>query len=431
MSLSLSLPSLAKCRAFCQRLGEISLIATCFFLSWSVALMNVTALLMALCWFFSGKFLELPKILRQSPSAALAVVLFLLLAASLAYTSAPLAYGLDITSKYRKLLYLPVVLSMVAGAPVLRRRAIDAFLWGCGLLMVVSYFKWISLLWFDSTMFIDRHLFSLVYHITHSFFMALFIFFLLERTITEKDLSGQWRWPLLIIAALAGINLFFITPGRTGWGLCLALIAFIFIRRYSWRWLLSGLVILTILVALISQSSIVSKRFHDIIRETERYRPGASRTSMGMRYDWWHNAYTLFRESPWLGKGIGSFPGEQRELVKTLNQRTKHSDNPHNEYLFLAEQTGLCGLLVFAALLAVPVIEAQRRSLPADDRRLIEGVALAMTLGCLVNSLLFDSQQGHFFILMTALLLAGDGMIASGMAVNDRVNAANSSEVLT
>ena len=413
MSHSLSLVSPVGFHTFCQRLGEISLIAACFFLPWSVALMNVATLLMALCWLLSGQFWQLPKILRQSPSATLAIALFLLLAASLAYTSAIVVYGLYIVAKYRKLLYLPIVLSMVNGAPILRRRAVDAFLWGCGLLLLVSYFKWVTVL-LGTTIFIGRHEFSLVFHITHSFFMAVFIFFLIERAITENGLSGRWRWTLFIFAALAGFNLFYITPGRTGWGLCLALIAFIFIRRRSWRWLLVGLVILTALTVIIWQSSsIVSVRSWDLIHETKDYQPGASRTSMGQRYDWWHNVYDLFRESPWLGKGVGSLPGEQKKLMEHLRQPTTPTDNPHNEYLFFAEQTGIIGLFLFLALLVAPRIEATKRGLPPDDCRLIEGLALAMALGCIVNSFLFDSQQGHFFILMTALLLARDGAVAN------------------
>ncbi|HBT97811.1 MAG TPA: hypothetical protein DEB25_09380 [Desulfobulbaceae bacterium] len=94
--------------------------------------------------------------------------------------------------------------------------------------------------------------------------------------------------------------------------------------------------------------------------------------------------------------------------MASLKQATQPSDNPHNEYLLLAEQTGAFGLLLFVALLVMPGAEAKKRGLPADERRLIEGTALAMALGCLVNSLLFDSQQGHFFILMTSLLLATD-----------------------
>ncbi|MCL2881115.1 MAG: O-antigen ligase family protein [Treponema sp.] len=416
----------AKFQFFCQRLGEISLIATCFFLPWSVALMNVSALLMALCWFLSGKFLELPKILRQSPSAVLAVALFLLLAVSLIYTTAPVGYGLDIASKYRKLLYLPVVLSIVNGAPVLRRRAIDAFLWGCALLLLASYFKLVTVL-LGTNIFIDRHGFSFVHHITHGFFMAIFIFFLIERAITAKDVSGRWSLPFLITAALAGFNLFYITPGRTGWGLCLALTAFFFIRRRSWRWSLTGLAIVTASMIVIWQSSsIVSARSWELIHETERYQPGESRTSMGQRYDWWHNAYGLVRQSPWLGKGVGSFPSEQRELVKSLRQPTQPTDNPHNEYLFLAEQIGVCGLLLFVALLAAPSIEARGRGFPPDERRLIEGLTLAMALSCLVNSHLFDSQQGHFYILITALLLAGGGKVA-----NEKSTAASGTESLT
>jgi len=404
-------------RAFFRRLGEMSLIAACFFLPLSVSLMNVAAMLMALCWLLSGKCLEFLATLRQSPTALIAVALFLLLAASLVYTTAPLAYGLDILGKYRKLLYLPIVLSLAGDAPLTRRRAVDAFLWGCAALMLISYCKWITAL-FGITAFIDRHGYSVVHYITHTFFMAVFLFFLIERGIDGK---GPRPW-LFAAALFAGFNLFYLTPGRTGWAVCAALLFFSCLRRLSWRGLALGVLVLAAFAAITWQSSsMVSQRYHDLFEETRHYQPGASRTSMGQRYDFWRNAASLFAESPWLGKGIGSFPGEQKKLVAALGQSTTPSDNPHNQYLFLAEETGIAGLLLFIALLAAPLFEARKKNMPPDVRRQTQGIVLAMALGCLANSFLFDSQQGHFFILVTGALLAEDGAKA----------AAHDSETLT
>ncbi|MDR3088702.1 MAG: O-antigen ligase family protein [Desulfobulbaceae bacterium] len=395
----------ARFRDFFARLGGAALICACFFLPLSVALLNLCALFMAVCWLLSGKPAAVLGIFRRSPSATLACALFALLAASLIYTTAPFGYGLEILAKYRKLLYLPIVFSLVSDAPTLRRKAVDAFMGGCAVLLLVSYFKLITVL-LGTAIFVDRHGFSLVYHITHSFFMAMFIFFLVERAMAAATTRKQRR-AYIAVALLAGFNLFSITPGRTGWMICLALLAFSFLRRCSWRRMTVGALLVAALAALTWQSSsIVSVRVREIVKETRRYQPGQSRTSMGMRYDWWHNAVTLFAESPWLGKGVGSFPGEQKRLVAALGQRTQATDNPHNDYLFFAEQTGVCGLALFLALLVAPTIEGRRR--PIEGRRLLEGVALAMALGCLANSLLFDSHQGHFYILMTGLLLAED-----------------------
>jgi O-antigen ligase len=409
--------ALEDCRAFFRRLGGISLIATFFFLPLSVSLMNVAAFLMALCWLFSGKCLELFAILRRSPTALIAVTLFFLLAASLAYTTAPLSYGLDILGKHRKLLYLPIVLSLASDAPLTCRRAVDAFLSGCAALMLISYFKWITTL-FGVSIFIDRHGYSVVHYITHSFFIAVFIFFLVERAIGDKRLR-PW---LLIAALLAGLNLFCLTPGRTGWTVCAALLFFSCLQHFSWRGFAMGVLVLAAFAAITWQSSsIVSQRYHDLFQETEHYRPGAERTSMGQRYDFWHNAISLFAESPWLGKGVGSFPGEQKKLIAGLGQPTTPTDNPHNEYLFRAEENGIAGLLLFIALLAAPLFEVRRNNTPPAIRRQMQGIVLAMALGCLVNSFLFDSQQGHFFILMTGLLLAAGKAKA----------ASNDSETLT
>ena len=47
-------------------------------------------------------------------------------------------------------------------------------------------------------------------------------------------------------------------------------------------------------------------------------------------------------------------------------------------------------------------------NLPPDKKHFLQGAVAAMAVGCLANSFLFDSQQGHFYGFITALLLASD-----------------------
>jgi O-antigen ligase len=81
---------------------------------------------------------------------------------------------------------------------------------------------------------------------------------------------------------------------------------------------------------------------------------------------------------------------------------TQPTDNPHNEYLFITVQSGLVGGGLFIALLLSLLFHSAR--LPSPRRYLLQGVVVAMAVGCLMNSFLFDSHQGHFFAIIAAVL---------------------------
>ena len=108
-----------------------------------------------------------------------------------------------------------------------------------------------------------------------------------------------------------------------------------------------------------------------------------------------------------MGYGTGSYPFVQERL--TTNSEITKTDNPHNEFLFLTIQFGLVGLLLFISLIVAQIFFS--RQIPLQKQMLLHGVILAITSGSLINSLLFDSQQGHFYLFMSAALMtaqAGD-----------------------
>ena len=120
-----------------------------------------------------------------------------------------------------------------------------------------------------------------------------------------------------------------------------------------------------------------------------------------MRFDWWHNSLSLISEKPYFGHGTGPFEAEQAKIIK--GTKTMKSDNPHNEFLLLGVQVGLVGVALYLAILASLFIASFRNARPGNF--LLQGVVIAMFCGCLMNSFLYDSHQGHFFAIMSAVLL--------------------------
>jgi O-antigen ligase len=230
--------------------------------------------------------------------------------------------------------------------------------------------------------------------------MAILAFWCLHHCFDVK----QYRYYWLMLFILTTINLFFIAPGRTGMLVYIILIPLVIFQRLPLKKSLPvGLVIAALLVLTFDASNNFSTRVSEAIHEIKSYHSSSSRTSLGMRFDWWQNSIDLIYEKPVFGHGTGSFQATQRALIKKQKTKTQPSDNPHNEYLLLGVQTGLLGMSVFIALLVSQFFYSFQ--LPPPKKYLLQGVVVAMASGCLMNSFLFDSHQGHFYAILSALLM--------------------------
>lgn len=371
--------------------GIFCVVLSCFFMPFSTSLMGATATLAAVFWLLSGDFSSLPQLMQKNVSVSLAIAVFLLLVIGLTYSPVPLNDSLDILRKYRKIIYFAIVVSLFKDNEGAARLAEGSFIAGCVVLLLISYSIFFSII--PS----ERFGFSVVYHITHSLFMAILAFWCLQRMFESRQYVYLW----LGLFLLATINLFYIAPGRTGMLVYIALIILTLLQRLSWKKLLPATILVSIAVGItFFTSSNFSIRVNEAVDEMRGYQAESSRTSLGMRFDWWQNSIDLIMQKPVFGHGTGSFQAVQENLIKDGD--TQSTDNPHNEYLFLAVQTGLVGLFLFVTLLVVQFITSF--SLQPPRRYLLQGVVVAMSIGCLMNSLLFDSHSGHFYAIMSAIL---------------------------
>lgn len=374
-------------------IGIWATLLACFCMPFSTALMNGFALIAFVLWLISGRLHNVYEIIKDNISVLLALLLFASLVVGLTYTPAPMSDALSIFKKYRELLFFVMALSLFKG----NERAVHmgqwSFILGAIVLLLISYGMLFSL--------IPSHKlgYSTVYHITHGFFMAILAFWCLQKFFAHK--SQFYIWLPFFIATT--YNLLFICHSRTGMLLFVALILLTLYQRLPIQYsILTTLLVFLILFTSYQSSQHFSSRVDNAVTEITQYNSQSSRTSLGMRFDWWQNSLELIREKPVLGHGTGSFSHVQKELVK--DRKTKPSDNPHNEYLLIAVQTGLLGSLLFTCWLITLFIYSYK--LPKYDRCLLQGVVVAMGVGCLMNSFLLDSHQGHFFALMTGILCA-------------------------
>ncbi len=372
--------------------GSYVLIAACFFIPLSTSLMGLFAALVVLFWLGSGNFKDIGALFKSSPISAASILLFLVFIAGLFYSPASLEEGIDALKKYRELIYFPIVMSSALHHRKNAAMAINAFFLGCIVSLLASYGMFLDLI--PS----ERYGHGITYHITHSFFMAILAFWLFHKVFSSK--AKLWLWfPLLLLTVS---NIIFIAPGRTGMIAFLLLMLLFCCQKFAWKQLMFAFVFFALAITVFVYSSKnFSGRLQEAFHEIQTYEHGSSRTSLGMRFDWWQGSVALIQQKPFWGHGTGSFTQEHDRLIKGSN--TKATDNPHNEYLFIAVQLGVLGLLLFLGLFA----GGWYTSLQLDKQRrwLVQGVILSMAAGCLMNSFLFDSHQGHYFAFLSGLLL--------------------------
>ncbi len=380
---------------FLQQAGRFCIIATCFFIPLSTSFMGLFAALSVLFWLLSGDLKKFPDLLTTSPAIQASSLLFLLFLIGMFYSPAGWEEIIDNLKKYRELVYIPLVISLMNGHPRDRRRAVIAFAAGCITLLLVSYGMSAGLL---PT---DRYGNSLVYHITHNFFMAILAFGAAHALCETGERKGRLFWAAVLAATV--INILYFAPGRTGMITFLFLILLFIRQRASWKTGLLSLVLFALAVGgVFATSPSFSGRMQAAITEIRTYRPGMARTSMGQRLDWWYDSWQLIRQEPIFGHGTGSFALTHDELIRKA--RVKPTDNPHNEYLFIGVQLGLVGMAAFLGLFIAQWYSSLH--MQGVERWLLQGVIFSMALGCLANSFLFDSHQGHYFAFLSGVLLS-------------------------
>jgi O-antigen ligase len=362
----------------------------------SVALDNVLLVVIALLWVFSGNWRLTAKTLRTNPAARAALVLFGVLALGTTYGDAvPGTLG-----KYMDLLFVPIFLTFFDDKKV-RSRGLHLFCVAAVASILLSHLAYFGLLgsaqWLTPT---DKYPTGFKLSITHSLIVAFaaYVFALLAR----EEGRSKLRLVYLGLALLAVHNAVFMIIGRIAYLILALLFLYYFVVTFGRRGVLAfGLAAVVVVGAAYATSTTFQERLRVAAYQVEHWKAGeASDTSIGMRFEFYTNSLDLVRARPLFGSGTGSFPVVYERLATERGMVA--SNNPHNEYLLIAVQTGLVGI---AALLYLfwqqwRLAGALRPMLYRDLGR---GVMLTFAAGCLFNSLLLDHAEGLLFAWLTAL----------------------------
>lgn len=379
-----------------NRAGVVLATATGFAIPLSVTATAVLSIASVVCLFIAGVYVRTWRNLLANPVAQASLLLFAWLGISAAYASVPLSDALLQLSKYKELLLL-VLLMPAFTTTTWRNRAVWTLMSSVFLMVFLSYltaFGWIDLYRVgtgDAEVFKGR--------ITHSIMLAIAALFLTQQLL--RDRRRRWVWSLIL--ALVTFNLFVLVSARTGQVIFLALGLLLGYQLFRWRGILFALALSAVLVSVFYLGSDgFRQRVQRTVEHVQTHDTNESDAGKSLRLEFYENAWDLIQSRPIFGYGIGSFKSQYARQVEGTDMWA--TANPHNEYLMIAVQSGGIGVALFAFLL----YRHWRTSfsLQRDAALLARGLTITMALGCLFNSLLMDSTEGHLFAYLSAVLFS-------------------------
>lgn len=379
-------------QAIALKVGGYCMVPFILAIYFSTALAIALSAVLAVLWFASGQFSQLPQLLKDYPVALWALLLFACLLLGTHYGDAPRSDGIAMLKKDRELLFIPLLIPFLQQAHY-RRWAWGAFMLASCITVIGSQLMYIDLFCINSQ--------CLPYfksYITHGILISFFAFFLMHKAI---DSRGYRQALYLSILFACGYNLFFIGVGRTGQLILLLLTLLFALQRFNKKGVLVAALLLSVLVAGFvgfSDKAVRIKEGVATVRAKLHNSSAQGEYSMGERLTFWQYSAKMIAEKPLLGQGTGNFSQSYQRLSG------KVANNPHNEFLLITAQLGILGLFCYLAFLASQYHYAKR--LPNPDKWLAQGLLTTLVITSLFNSPFLDHTEGHWFSTLIALCFA-------------------------
>jgi len=371
----------------------------------SRAVFNLSALALVVGWLLSGDLRGKWMLVRSSFGACAAIALFLVGALSLVWVTPLTADHWGQLSTYSRLLYIPMIVSLVTTAQW-QRRAWTALLAG----MLITWAAFVLDIWFEvpGTGTYGTHTAGQgVFH--HHIAQSMVLSFLGACALTRALNNGATRsmraaWLAVSLSTLAAIA----TVGQSRTGQLSVLLAYVLVilshvprRQRVWGIVLALAVSGTVVMG----SSHMRERFDVALKETSSFEQNGEHTSVGARLKAWQFSAQLFEQSPWLGHGIGAYrPLAHQHFAPSPICQLGVCEQPHNQFILTAVESGMLGLLALAVFLAAPLFSRAERGSRAAQLTL-PLLAIVVVTACFDSSLQIQAQL-FFTVTALGLLLA-------------------------
>lgn len=317
-------------------------------ITFSPAFVNLIELLLIITVAFSAALrAEIMSACRQYVPARflLAFACWLLLATT--WGDAPLAdRGHEIIS-WRKILLFPLVVALVTDE--FRKNMLHLVA-----VVGVSYTlaSWAIAIFRDST----EPAILMRSDVVQTIYLALSVFAVFTLMGLHRSSMPRWLWMFsVIIAGILVVSIFNLT-GRSGYlfllvGLCcFSLLVF---KRYRLLPVAAITVLgLVSLLAIPGPAQEIRRGLDEIAAVTDPAQDPEF-SSMGIRVVMWDHTIEMITNKPLLGSGAGSFEVDYGQVAESRSEgwRAVRSSDPHQQFLHVAAEYGLVGLVLLMTFL--------------------------------------------------------------------------------
>jgi O-antigen ligase len=366
----------------------------------STALASTAIGVFVLALLASGRAVEVARNAFRQPLGKAILVFFLVAMLGTLHGPAPLAERWDSVWSWRKLLYAYLLLGMF-GAEVWKDRFVKTLAAAAMLGAVASFMAWFG--WIPSK---PSALYVGVLFQNHTTQGMFFVLGFMACAQLWIHASGRWRWVLACAMVVLVLNLLFASPGRSAY-LALAAVAFTLgWQRFGVRRVpLVAAGVVALCLAAYAVSPVVRRGVDLAVHEALHADQSAELTSVGFRAVVYRHTLELISARPVLGYGTGSFRSVYSPVVaqRYTDWRGQPTSDPHNQYMFIAMETGVVGLLAFGAILATGLACVRRGTTHAW---IAAGALLGWVLSSLFNTHFRTFPEGHMIALVLGSMLA-------------------------
>jgi len=384
-----------------DRVGRINTVLPAllaFALPLSTSAVSVVAVLILVLWCVEGRFGEKLRLIVHNPVTLAVLLFFSVLILGLLW-SPDIKAGLEFLRHRWMILLLPVFVTTLR--PGRRSFYINWYLAGLVLAMLITYLAWFGFVQYADVT--PTHLTHKTFHVVYNPMLAFGIYLVLHRAVWG-EVRGLVRKGLF---ALAGVMIFnmFITEGRAGQLVFFVLMALFLLQlmaRHRVRAILVVVILLPLIFALgYKMSPVFCARVGKACQEVRQFRENPD-TSVGMRLLFWQNSWEIIRKNPWLGVGTGGFQAAYARVNQKNSPASVATDNPHNQYVFVAVTVGVPGILALLAIFGAMFRMAVRSGPPL--RYLRVAFPLFFLSIMLTESYLKVYETGFLFSFLVAVL---------------------------
>ncbi|SNC62119.1 O-antigen ligase family protein [Polynucleobacter victoriensis] len=341
----------------------------------------------------TSKFLRARLVESLRSPLCIAVLLFYgIIIFSATYSIAPPNITWGMVNGWRKILILPFAYAAIFSSPQ-KELLVKIFLITSAICLIWSFLSYL----FPEKYFYTSSIGIVIKnHATQGIFFAIAIFLSLPTLAKNKSLLMKILSVTFIILLL--LNITTITTGRSGYLATLVLILLFTLHKINRTSLTRKIIFLTLIcaitTALFLSAQTSRERIKLGIQEFTQVKSEGDAGSMGVRYYWWTHSINMIKKNPLFGLGTGSFEEALNQEIKGLNgpAATKTND-PHNQYLKIAVEQGIIGLLVFLGI----IFSAIKSTNVTPVYKLIGLSVLASWCATsLANSHFSTFHEGHF-----------------------------------